>query len=656
MLYNVTNAEIILFLFIGIFLIPVTIIWIFIYRKYKKTEKALLEKSRELDSFFSSSRDLLCIADLHGNIKRINKEWETTLGYRHVDVQDHKFFEFIHPEDLQNTISAIDSLRNNKQLLNFVNRFRAKDGCYRSIEWRSVSHESMIYASARDVTEQLRERESLLLTQYILDRAPDSCIWLDDEANVIYVNQKACISLGYTKEELLSKKLFDIDPCYSSSQFVTDKESLKQKKSMIFETTHRTKAGVDFPVEVSVNYFEYKGKFYSLTFDRDLTERKKAEEQRKRIEQKLNQVQRIQSLGILAGGIAHDFNNILSGLFGFIDLALMQSNDSSVNKNLSNALSAIERARGLSSQLLTFSKGGEPIRRPEDLFPFVKDTVQFALSGSNVSCTFSSEKLHTCNIDKNQIGQVINNLTINALQAMPGGGVLSITAKNVLLREDQNQPLPNGLYVQLSFSDTGTGIPEEKLPHIFDPFYTTKPNGHGLGLSTCYSIIHRHGGSIEVESETGKGTTFKVLLPATNESPTITDPEQRVIHKGSGIFIIMDDEEFIRYFLSRIIESFGYTVLCAKNGKEAIDLYTETNKKGKKVRSMIFDLTVPNGMGGYEAIQEIRKADPETPVFVSSGYADDPIMANPRKYGFTASICKPCQTNELAQILDECLI
>lgn len=391
---------------------------------------------------------------------------------------------------------------------------------------------------------------------------------------------------------------------------------------------------------------------------RDITERKKAEEamaeEKQRHQDTMNRAARLDSLGILAGGIAHDFNNLLGGIYGYIDIARSQENSQKTCDYLTSAMETMNRARALTEQLLTFSKGGAPIKKVENLFPFLEEISRFALSGSNVSCHFAiAENLRACNFDKNQIGQVVENIVINAVQAMPSGGNLEIRARNITLTSNQNRVLEPGDYVELAFTDNGIGMTKEVLNHVFDPFYTTKTKGHGLGLATSYSIVMRHGGSIDVTSEPGKGSTFTVLLPASAENVTATPAVRLNSHSGNGVFLVMDDEEVVRETIGRMLEIFGYTPVLKNNGREAVDFFVAEHGAGRRIAGMLFDLTIAGGMGGKEAIEEIRKLCQKTPAFVTSGYANDPVMADPEKFGFTACICKPFQLADLANILNK---
>jgi nitrogen-specific signal transduction histidine kinase/CheY-like chemotaxis protein len=385
----------------------------------------------------------------------------------------------------------------------------------------------------------------------------------------------------------------------------------------------------------------------------DITERKQAADEHWKFEQLNQKSQKLESLGLLAGGIAHDFNNLLGGIFGYIEIAKVSTKEDKVSDCLAKALRTMNRARGLTHQLLTFSKGGTPVKKVGPLFPFINEAAQRALSGSNVSCSFNVPgNLWSSSFDPDQIGQVIENIIINAQQAMPGGGVIDASAENISLTDKNIGSLSAGDYVKITFKDSGVGIPGEILPRIFDPFFTTKEKGHGLGLSTCYSIVNQHGGCIDVESETGKGSAFHVYLPAIKEAIVLSALESVSLHKGSGTILVMDDEEILRETIANILEFFGYTVVCRENGKNAIDFFSKDFKADRKIVAMIFDLTITGGMGGKEAVAEIRKIAPDIPVLVSSGYADDPVMAEPARYGFTDSICKPFTINELIEMLN----
>jgi nitrogen-specific signal transduction histidine kinase/ActR/RegA family two-component response regulator len=418
-------------------------------------------------------------------------------------------------------------------------------------------------------------------------------------------------------------------------------EAMEKKETIIYEEVMPNEN--NRVVEVHTIPFKDGGKWLFAEFNVDITRRRRAEEA-------LQTAQKLESLGILAGGIAHDFNNLLAGIFGNISIAAELSKESDVSEYLLKAGGAINRARGLTAQLLTFAKGGEPVKKIEQLSPFIEETVKFALSGSNVSCEFGiADDLALCEFDRNQIGQVIDNLVINAKQAMNESGTIEIYAENKDLSENENSNLSSGRYVKITVRDHGTGIPKDNLSKIFDPFFTTKAKGAGLGLATSFSIIKRHGGCINVETEEGTGTSFTVFLPATTGQLIEQTEEIENEHKGNGLFLIMDDQEIVRKTTGKMLETLGYTAVSREDGQKAVK-YFEENRNN--IKAMIFDLTIPGGMGGLEAITEIRKIDKSVPVFVSSGYADDPVMADPQKFGFTASIAKPFTKAELLKVLN----
>ncbi len=384
----------------------------------------------------------------------------------------------------------------------------------------------------------------------------------------------------------------------------------------------------------------------------DITEKQKAESDKLIAEQYMQRAQRLESLGLLAGGIAHDFNNILTAIFGFMEMAKEETKDANVSDYLSHATRSLDRAKALTQQLLTFAKGGAPVRKVSALDDLLRDTALFVTSGSKVKCDVAiPTDLWYCSVDKNQIGQVIQNLLLNAIQAMPMGGSIDVQAENTVL--DEHPTLKNGKYVVISVRDRGIGISQDMLPLIFDPFFTTKTQGHGLGLSITHSIVLRHDGAINVQSELGKGTTFLVYLPASDaHGAQDTEPGIRR-HIGTGRVLVMDDEEEVRLLLSRMLQSFGYTVAAQESGTETIAVFMQETQAEKKFAAVILDLTIPGGIGGKEVAEAIRSVDREVPLFVASGYADDEVMANPQDYGFTASIAKPFRISDLSELLEK---
>lgn len=387
----------------------------------------------------------------------------------------------------------------------------------------------------------------------------------------------------------------------------------------------------------------------------DIQMRKTIELEKQKLLENMQRIDKLNSLSILAGGIAHDFNNLLGGIFGYVELAksISDENDGAV-KYLDKALTVFERAKALTQQLLTFSKGDIPKRETGRLGKFIEDSVLFVLSGTNISCQFDiANDLWLCDFDGNQIGQVIDNLLINSTQAMPRGGKVEISAQNIVIEAGEKLSIKQGKYIEIVIKDYGEGIKKEVLNSIFDPFFSTKPEGSGLGLATCYSIVKKHDGYIEVASEVGKGTTFYIYLPASVGQEVLNDQVVLSGHQGEGIILIMDDEDFIRDILSKMIESMGYTVIKAADGDAMLSLSEDLREKGKHIKCSFFDLTIPGGMGGKETRAKFSEIFPDVPVFASSGFSEDPIMAKPRDFGFTDSINKPFRLKEIVQLLEK---
>jgi PAS domain S-box-containing protein len=367
------------------------------------------------------------------------------------------------------------------------------------------------------------------------------------------------------------------------------------------------------------------------------------ETEKRRTEEALRQTQRLESLGVLAGGIAHDFNNLLGGVFGYLDLARSAMEGGRSADYLDKALSVFERAKSLTQQLLTFAKGGEPVRRTQDLRPLIANCARFALSGTNVDCRLVlDEGLWPADIDENQIGQVLDNLLINARQAMPEGGTATIRAEN-------GPDGPGGRTVLISVADTGVGIPKEILPKIFDPFFTTKRTGNGLGLAMAYSIVQKHGGSIAAASEPGQGTVFSLSLPASGGSSGRDASGEAARFKGSGSVLVMDDEPFIRDIARDMLEDLGFCADCVSDAREALRMVSEARGKGG-YRAIFLDLTIPGGPGGRDIVQALREGGTDAVIVASSGYSEDPIMSRPREFGFDASIRKPFRAQDLSRL------
>lgn len=382
---------------------------------------------------------------------------------------------------------------------------------------------------------------------------------------------------------------------------------------------------------------------------RDITDKK-------RTRLALQNADKLEAIGTLAGGIAHDFNNLLSGIFGYLDLARLhakQGDGKASEQALEKAFGAYNRAKSLAQQLLVFSKGGAPIRKIQSIADHVQKCVSFALSGSNVHAFFTmpEEEVWPCDFDENQMAQVFDNIVINARQAMPLGGRLDVAIRN-LSPADAPEEVPFRAYIHVSIRDHGSGITKEHLPRIFDPFFTTKQLGSGLGLATSYSIVKQHEGLIAIESELGAGTTCHVYLPASSGQIPCGEAEKEKPHHGDGRILIMDDEAFIIDIASEMFEGMGYHLVTAEDGDEAIRHARSAKESGQPFRMAILDLTIPGGRGGKDTVSALLEIDPDIKVVASSGYSEDPVMANPSAYGFAGRLVKPYCLSDLNSLLE----
>ncbi len=408
------------------------------------------------------------------------------------------------------------------------------------------------------------------------------------------------------------------------------------------ETTILRRDGSERPVEVMAHIIQIDGRRVVYQEFRDIWFRK-------RMEQELGNIQRLQSLGVLAGGIAHDFNNILTAILANVSMARLYGEfDDDISQMLADAEKASLRAQGLTQQLLTFAKGGEPIKKTVRISAFLQESAAFALSGSNTRCEYlMPDDIRRVEADEGQLIQVFQNLVINADQAMPEGGVVKIRAENVRIKEDD--------YVKISVEDQGIGIPEEHLPKIFDPFFTTKERGRGLGLAIAFSVVHRHGGHMEVESAPGGGTAFHVYLPASDTSAEPAEGAQDEPPRGEGRVLVVDDERIVRRSVEKVLKRLGYEVGAAKDGREGIELYESAREEGRPFDAVIMDLTIPGELGGKKTVGRLRKLDPDAKVIVSSGYSDDPVMSRFGEYGFDGVLVKPYKVADLATELQRVL-
>jgi PAS domain S-box-containing protein len=475
-----------------------------------------------------------------------------------------------------------------------------------------------------------------------------------------FVNQAIADLNGYSIEEMSDWTVIDFAKLVHPDDlpFATEQARKKQAgdPSALAHYNYRviTKTGEIRWVEQYSRSIEYGGRPANFITTIDITARKQAEATLSQLSLSMERAAKLESLGVLAAGIAHDFNNLLGGLFGHLDLARSSLGASNAARaHLDLAQEAFERAKALTNQLLAFAKGGAPLRKAGSLAACVKRCCDFALSGSNVKVELDlSPELWSAEFDENQLAQAFDNILINAKQAMPAGGLLRVTACNVEALQGPALELSPGRYVKLSFSDYGAGIAETILERIFDPFFTTKAEGSGIGLTAAYAILKKHDGHIEVESRPDVGTTFHVWLPASLERSGVSIPAPQAAHVGQGLVLVMDDDDMVRQVASGMLAHLGYEPIPACDGGEAVERTRRLLAEGKQLCAALLDLTVRAGLGGRETVAPLRALLPQLPIIASSGYSDDPVMAEPEQFGFSASLPKPFRLSELVELLE----
>lgn len=515
----------------------------------------------------------------------------------------------------------------------------------------SAAYEQLKATNREMMQEIAARKEAETLYRTIVEHSPDGIVLIDPPSQkFVQFNTAACRQLGYSREEFAGLAIPDIESRETAEDTAARMAKILAAGHDSFETIHRTKDGNQRNVHVTATVLELSGRTVTMAIFRDITDSRK-------LEQEILKTDKLESLGILAGGIAHDFNNLLTAIMGNISLArLVTEPGEKAEELLGDAEKAALRARDLTQQLLTFAKGGEPVKKIVSLAQLIRENASFAVRGSKARCEFSlPANLWPVEVDEGQISQVIHNLMINADQAMPMGGVVEVRCENVSVHDNNSIPLKGGKYVRISIADQGIGIPRELLPSIFDPYFTTKQKGSGLGLATSYSIIKRHNGLITVDTEPGRGTTFHIYLPARAAGSAPKPAEKEPPRRGSGKILVMDDEEFVLEIIIEMLQEIGYDAEGVRDGADVIERYAEAMAAGAPFDLVIMDLTVPGGTGGKEAMRKMRELDPKVKAIVSSGYSNDPIMAEYREFGFVNVLVKPYVIEALSTAVADAL-
>jgi two-component system cell cycle sensor histidine kinase/response regulator CckA len=502
----------------------------------------------------------------------------------------------------------------------------------------------------RELAERNQARAALVESAQtmtnILEKTTDGFIAVDKDWKLTYINAEAEAMVGQKREELLGHLFWERFPSLVGSVFQSNYERVMAEHVAIeFEA-------VDPTGKIWYDVHAYPSNGGVSVFFRDISERKKSETERLT-------TSKLESLGTLAGGIAHDLNNILTVISGNIGLAQIEApaDSGSLLGFLSKAGQAAQHAAHLSGQLLTFSKGGAPLKKVVPMGDLLERSAEFALYGSNLRADFDiAVDLWKAEIDSAQIEQVVNALMLNAREAMPQGGTVRVRARNIVFEENTNAPLPPGRYLKVTISDRGTGIADDLRSKIFDPYFTTKPTGTGLGLAISYSIVKKHGGLLLLESSSGDGSVFAFYLRASENAAT-TSTDHRVtgrpFHYNHQRILVMDDEEAIRELTSQLLGTLGYDVTAVPDGLEAVRIYERALRKGEHFQAVILDATVRGGLGGVATIERLRSMDPQVNAIICSGYSDEAALSEFLAFGFRGALPKPFTRSELADALQQ---
>ena len=628
-------------------------------------------------SIIENILDGMITMDETGVICSVNSAAEKMFGYQAAELLGHRFTKLVpktYPKEpdaqpvpwaweqmAKRTGSTTLALGRTRKLISFPIEI--------SLSQMEVDQKKLYVAMVRDVTERKRfekeiaaEKESLAVT---LRSIGDGVITTDVEGKIIMLNNEAERLTGWTSKEAMGRSLksvfnvaIDLAAQARAQRSGYRNEAHSILLSLPENATLTSKSGNEYIIEqvaspIRDNKNEVAG--VVLVF-RDITERQRNEAERRKAET-------LEQLGLLAGGIAHDFNNLLTAIIGNISLAsLLLPPDNELTIRMVDAKNASMRARDLAQQLLTFARGGAPIKKTASIGKLIQDTVSFSLRGSHSRSEFNfGADLWPAEIDPGQISQVIANLVVNADQAMPDGGTLAVTCDNFSYSPGTGALIPDltpGEYIRIAMRDQGVGIPEDYLKRIFDPYFTTKSKGTGLGLATTYSIVKNHNGLITVDSTLHEGSTFTVYLPAATHVEVPVEqpgPITEAIH-GTGRVLVVDDEEAIRALVDFTLGHLGYEVTQAESALDGVNIYRQKFEAGERFDLVILDLTLPGGMGGKEALKKLIEIDPTVNAIVSSGYATDATMSRYQDFGFRGVIAKPYEAAELGKIVHDTII
>ena len=633
----------------------------------ERREKELGIRQREEKYRFITENicDIVLISDQDGNYSFISPSHAAVLG-RGDEVLGRSIFEHIHEQDRERVLDVFRQGLSTGEAGKVEYRYLHPERGYIWLEstgQRTTGTRGRFQGliTSRDITERKLAEAAIRKSQErfrgMAELLPCAIVELDSDLKVTYVNQTGYDLFGYTEEDLklgisglsllhpeeMNKARNRIEKhCKGIPLPASEYRMLKKDGSEIPVLWNST------PIKSGETITGFRGSIMDLT---DL----------KFLQSEVFKAQKLESVGTLAGGIAHDFNNLLQGIAGSISMIKADlPGDPELSQLLTCAEQSLDRAKDLAKQLLTFARGGEPVKALMTLDRIVRETAEFNLTGSKVGLTLKSDpRLWPVHADKGQMAQVVANLVLNARQAMPDGGRLTITLANRAFRQEPGEPPVQGPHVSILFEDQGVGMTRDQMERIFDPYFTTKKTGSGLGMTIVHSIVTRHGGRILVRSEQGRGSRFEVLLPAADsETGPAEAPPDRT---GSSLprlgarILVMDDDPIVRDLAEKMLKKMDCSVITASEGSEAVRLYRDALAAGTPFDAAIMDLTIPGGMGGMETLKAIRALDPRARAIVASGYSNDPVVAHFREHGFQGYMTKPYRLDELRQAVETAL-
>jgi PAS domain S-box-containing protein len=604
----------------------------------KQAEKALKESEESFSQLFESAPVPMAYAtDVDGYRGTTwNEAWHQTFGYTREQANGRSGNDiglWVNPPDRSR---FVELAKRQNYVGNFETLLRRRDGSIRNCalfaRFIDKSGYRLLMVVYLDITDRKRAEDALRFNQFAIDRMADAAFWMTSDARIFYVNQAACSALGYSQDELIGMTVTDVDPEFSMAMWSEYWKELRQKGHIVFQTTHRAKDGHSYPVEIQANFLEFGGREYNCTFARDITERKRVDEEREQLQAQLNQAQKMESVGRLAGGVAHDFNNMLGAILGYTELGLQGISPADpIHGTLTDIQKAAQRSVNLTRQLLAFARKQTVAPKLLDLNETIEGTIKMLqrLIGEHIELSWlPGRDLGPVRMDPSQIEQLLANLCVNARDAIHDTGKIIIETGTVTLDETfcaAHVGFTPGKYVLLTVSDDGCGMEAETLSHLFEPFFTTKEvgKGTGLGLATVYGIVKQNNGFIDTYSEPCLGTTFKIYLPryATEAGRIAKTGSAQSAANGHETILLVEDEPMILDITGKMLECQGYTVMAAATPGEAIRLAREHSGD---IHLLMTDVVMPE-MNGRELAKNLLSLYPKLKRLFMSGYTADVI-------------------------------